>query len=155
MVLWNKVSHTPCLGAWYLFLRATAGLLQHHCSPDGESKLPMWTPWRYLNQNKHVQDNISLCRMPGKRKPLTWRVARLKPISGIFVELAGCLLTQNELISPRRTLSAYSVHDITLATQRKDGPMARQTSGARRLINSQAASPSASPVTIASCCSVS
>lgn len=81
----------------------------------------MWTPWRYLNQNKHVQDNISLCRMPGKRKPLTWRVARLKPISGIFVELAGCLLTQNELISPRRALSVQSVHDIRLATQREMG----------------------------------
>lgn len=87
----------------------------------------MWTPWRYLNQNKHVQDNISLRRMPGKRKPLTQRVARLKPISGISVELAGCLLTQNELISPRRALSAQSVHDIRLAEQKemgrwRDGP---------------------------------
>jgi len=115
----NGLRSTPCLGAWYLFLRAAVGFPQHHCSPDGESEIPMWTPWRYLNQNKHVQDNISLCRMPAKRKPLTWRVARLKPISGIFVELAGCLLTQNELISPCRALSAQSVHDITLATQRK------------------------------------
>lgn len=87
----------------------------------------MWTPWRYLNQNKHVQDNISLRRMPGKRKPLTQRVARLKPISGISVELVGCLLTQNELISPRRALSAQSVHDIRLAEQKemgrwRDGP---------------------------------
>lgn len=81
----------------------------------------MWTPWRYLNQNKHVQDNISLCRKPGKRKTVTWRVARLKPISGIFVELTGCLLTQNELISPRRALSAQSVHDIRLATRREMG----------------------------------
>lgn len=54
-------------------------------------------------------------------EPLTWRVARLKPISGIFVELAGCLLTQNEQISPHRALSAQSVHDITLATQREMG----------------------------------
>lgn len=79
----------------------------------------MWIPWRYLNQNKHLQDNISLCRMPGKGKSLTWRVALLKPILGIFVELAGCLLTQNELISPRRALSAQSVHDIILAPQKE------------------------------------
>lgn len=100
VIPWNKVSSTPCLGA-YLFLRTTAGLAYHHCSRDWDSELPMWTPWWYLKQNKHVQDNISLCRMPGKRKPLTWWVAQLKTISGIFVELAGCLLTQNELISPR------------------------------------------------------
>lgn len=114
---WNKVRNPACLAAWYLFLRA--GLPNHHCSPDGESQLPMLTPWRYLNQNKHLRDNISLCRMPGKGESLTWRVVWLKPISGIFVELAGCLLTQNELISPRRPLSAQSVHDITLAPQKE------------------------------------
>lgn len=54
-------------------------------------------------------------------KPWPRRVAQLKTISGIFVELAGCLLTQNELISPRGALSAQSVHDIRLATQREMG----------------------------------
>lgn len=52
---------------------------------------------------------------------MTLRVAQMKPISGIFVELAGCLLTQNELISPRRALSAQSVHDIRLATRTEMG----------------------------------
>lgn len=59
--------------------------------------------------------------MPGKGKALTRRVAQLKTISGIFVELAGCLLTQNELISPRGALSAQSVHDIRLAAQKEMG----------------------------------
>lgn len=41
-----------------------------------------------------------------------------KPISGILLKLAGCLLTQNILISLHRALSAQSVDDIRLATQR-------------------------------------
>lgn len=65
--------------------------------------------------------------MPGERRALTRRVAQLKTISGIFVEPAGCLLTQNELISPHGALSAQSGHDIRLATQKemgwwRDGP---------------------------------
>lgn len=59
--------------------------------------------------------------MPGERRALTRRVAQLKTISGIFVEPAGCLLTQNELISPHGALSAQSGHDIRLATQKEMG----------------------------------
>lgn len=49
----------PSWCAWYLRLRAAAGIPQRHCSPDRESEIPMWATQRYLNQNKHVQDNIS------------------------------------------------------------------------------------------------
>lgn len=53
--------------------------------------------------------------MPGKGS-----VALVKPILGTFAELfVGCLLTQNELISPCGPLSAHSVHDIILAPQKE------------------------------------
>lgn len=76
-------------------------------------------------------------------EPETWQMQKhwpegwlyWKPISGILLELVGCLLTQNELISLHGALSAQSVHDIRLATQPEMGWW-RDSRATRQLINS-------------------
>ena len=56
-----------------------------------------------LNQNKHVQDNNPPCRISVKqRTPDLTGGARLKAVLWqLLGDCRGCLLTQNELISPR------------------------------------------------------
>ena len=90
---------------WYLLLRSYSwpsfkGIVLRwrarasHVKTTGENT---------LNQNKHVQDNNPPCRISVKqRTPDLTGGARLKAVLWqLLGDCRGCLLTQNELISPR------------------------------------------------------
>lgn len=154
VIQWNKVSSTPCIKAWYLS--------QSYSWRPLTSLFSRWRVRAFHVNTVEISKPKQTCARQYFSMPDAWST-QTPDLKGGSAEtnlwhLCG---TCGLFVDPKRTdfppqgfICPVCAWHQACYTER-DGLMARQTRAVSQLINPQTASPSASPVTITSCCSLS